>query len=178
MNLRVITALFVTTLAIGIGFYVLMQDTEMPQSAPSLEDPFAPPTSGDGNATGGGGEANIGIQKDDGTLVYIPDPTRMPQPEGYTPEQGYELGGSDSGSYQILFFTSGSENRILISLLAEPLGETRKNAEVELRSSLKLSDADICALSNLEVWTLPSVNETYSGQDLGLSFCPGSILLP
>lgn len=178
MNLRVIIALFVTVLAIGIGFYVRMNDTEVPQPAPINEDPFAQPISGGGGVVRGGGVGNIGVHKDDGTLVYIPDPTRLPQPEGYTPEQGYQLGGSDSGSYQILFFTSGSENRILISLLAEPLGETRKNAEVELRASLKLSDADICALSNLEVWTLPSVSETYSGENLGLSFCPGSVLLP
>lgn len=177
MNLRIIGVVFIVALAIGIGLYVLMEDSTAP--APAAPDLFVQPGQGGYGAPDTSGvDASVAILRDDGTTIYIPDPTRLPQPEGYTPEQGYQLGGSDSGAYQILFFTSGAENRILVSLLAEPLGETRQKAEAELRAALMLSDADICALATLEVWTLPSVSETYAGEDLGLSFCPGSVLLP
>lgn len=64
-----------------------------------------------------------------------------------------------------------------IELLEEPIGETRKSAEDDLRSRLGLSDSELCALDYV-VSTPTSVNSTYASINLGFSFCSGAVTLP
>ncbi|MBP6859982.1 MAG: hypothetical protein KBC38_00245 [Candidatus Pacebacteria bacterium] len=64
-----------------------------------------------------------------------------------------------------------------IGLATEPIGEVRKRAEAFLMKKLGIGENDMCAL-NYYVGTSYWVNETYSGGNLGWSFCPGSIALP
>ncbi len=63
-----------------------------------------------------------------------------------------------------------------ITLLAEPIGAYRQQAEEYLRGHLGISEADMCRLKY--TLAVPGfVNENYSGSNLGFSFCPGSVPL-
>lgn len=85
---------------------------------------------------------------------------------------------ADTEDYNIAYFRKG--NSFIISLFNTPFGTSRKNAEQELLSKLGISQQEACNLS-IRV-TVPQsydliAGTNYSGRDLGLSFCPGSIQL-
>jgi hypothetical protein len=115
------------------------------------------------------------IELSTGQKVVVPDFTKTNQPLAASATSGYQVAGSSLANFQILYFPKDSY--FLISLFTEPLGDTRKAAEGQLRAQLKLSDAQLCKL-HIDVNTLASVNQTYAGENLGLSFCPGSVQLP
>ena len=125
--------------------------------------------------TGSGTNQIIPIQLTNGSTVKVPDFTKTNQPPVASATSGYQVAGSVNGDFQILYFPA--QSYFLISLLAEPLGANRKAAEAELRAKLGLPDSQLCKL-NIEVNTIGSVNNTYAGENLGLSFCPGAVLLP
>lgn len=126
--------------------------------------------------------SDVPIKLLDGRTVLVPDFREITQPEGHVPEQGYQVAIAGKERYTITYYpedkTQGLAPYVLVSLLAEPLGEVRRDAENELRLILNISDADICALPDIQVWTSRSVNEFFAGKDLGLSFCPGAVTLP
>lgn len=64
-----------------------------------------------------------------------------------------------------------------VTLLKEPLGELRREAEQQLKGILGITETQMCAL-NYSVGTLGFVSETYGGRELGFSFCPGAVPLP
>ncbi len=67
-------------------------------------------------------------------------------------------------------------NYFNISLLAEPLGQTRLAAEQSLMTRLGVSQAQLCQLDYMV--SVPSyVSEVYSSRNLGFSFCTGSVPL-
>ncbi|HEX8591506.1 MAG TPA: hypothetical protein VF696_02025 [Candidatus Paceibacterota bacterium] len=117
---------------------------------------------------------SLSIPTQDGT-VDVPDFTREGQPSWAGPDTGYQVAGSESDSYHILYYPEG--HGFNITLLAEPLGETRRSAEAELRARLGLPDTSICKLA-VTVNTVAFVSEIYAGRNLGLSFCTGSTKLP
>lgn len=158
----------VLLLLLGIGVYFfLVKDTPEP---PSGNDPFG------GVGAGTRVPPNmIRLTLTDGTTADVPDFTKEVQPEGASAENGYQVGGSDDAPFQILYYPNDAG--FLISLLAEPLGENRLKAEAALRGKLQLPDAELCKL-NAQVATSIYVNETYAGQNLGLSFCSGAVRLP
>lgn len=145
----------------------------MPKASPepsTNEDPFG--------ALGGGTRVPpnmIRVTLTDGSTADVPDFTQEAQPEGASAVNGYQVGGSDDDAFQILYYPE--DNGFLVSLLAEPLGENRLRAENALRGKLQLTDEALCKL-NAHVATSIHVNETYAGQNLGLSFCPGAVRLP
>jgi hypothetical protein len=118
---------------------------------------------------------NTQVQLLDGTKAEIPDFSKTDTRENASATNGYEVAGANTEDFQILYYPQDSY--FLVSLLAEPLGETRRAAEAALRAKLKIPDAEICKL-NLEVRTSFEVNPTYGGDHLGLSFCPGAVKLP
>jgi hypothetical protein len=60
-----------------------------------------------------------------------------------------------------------------ITLLTEPLAETRKTAEQYLMQRLGLNQANLCRLQYMV--SVPNrVNSFYAGKSLGFSFCPGA----
>lgn len=119
------------------------------------------------------GMLNLVLQ--DGTTVPVPDFTKVDQSPTANAESGYRIAGSNTGDFQILYYPQNSG--ILISLLSEPLGPVRLAAENALRVTLGLSDSQLCGLT-IDVRTTLSISATYSGRDLGLSFCPGATPLP
>jgi len=64
-----------------------------------------------------------------------------------------------------------------IGLLDEPLGNVRARMEQFLMQDLGISQQDMCRLKYY-VTTTSYVNVTYSGNNLGFSFCPGATPLP
>ena len=64
-----------------------------------------------------------------------------------------------------------------ISLLQEPLGAARTQAEQFLRAQLGISEAQMCQLQYM-VSVPVSVSAEYAGESLGFSFCSGAVKLP
>ncbi len=63
-----------------------------------------------------------------------------------------------------------------ITLLEEPIGEARLQAEAYLVRLLDIPQADACRL-NYAVSVSASLNPIYAGKNLGFSFCPGALRL-
>lgn len=88
----------------------------------------------------------------------------------------YELTSEDmpqlDKSYNISYF--GNDESFNISLLEEPLGEVRRQAEQELAMRLGVAVEDLCRLK-VRVGTALVTNQFVSGRDLGVSVCPGSV---
>jgi hypothetical protein len=80
----------------------------------------------------------------------------------------------DPGRYDI--FYDDLSGGILVTLYEEPLGEVRREAEVALQNGLGLTPQALCDL-DIEVITNEYVNRYYAGVRLGLSSCPGSVVL-
>lgn len=115
-----------------------------------------------------------------GTYAQIPDPTLIPQEEGHTPVQGYVIAGGYDKSFRAIFYPAqaGGKDRFLIAINAEPLSQSRSEAEAALRSYTGLSNPALCQLTDIQVWVNKDVNEQYAGRDIGLSFCEGAERLP
>lgn len=77
--------------------------------------------------------------------------------------------------YTITFLTTDSS--FTISLLQEPVKETRMQAEQYLLQTLGLKERQLCGL-NYTVSTPFWVNQVYAGANLLFSFCPGATDLP
>jgi hypothetical protein len=84
---------------------------------------------------------------------------------------------NETGSLSNYVVTYSQDTQFFnVTLLAEPLRDSRLAAEQYLRSLLGLSDADMCAL-HYTVSAPQYVSQQYSGNDLKFSFCPGSTSL-
>jgi len=77
-------------------------------------------------------------------------------------------------SYQIFF--DDIDKSFTLSLLQEPLASSRLNAEEALLKRLAVPKNDLCSMKII-VNTPSFVSEDYSGNNLGLSFCPGAMNL-
>jgi hypothetical protein len=77
-------------------------------------------------------------------------------------------------AYQVQFLKGTSE--ITIGIFKKPFGATRKTAEGTLRKFFPLPNALLCRLK-IEVLIPGPVDRQLSAQNLGLSFCPGSVRL-
>jgi len=64
-----------------------------------------------------------------------------------------------------------------ISLLQEPISESRAAAEAYLLQHLGLTKEQLCTLDYM-VSVPDSVNNIYSDENLGFSFCQGAVQLP
>ncbi|MCA9359293.1 hypothetical protein KC926_03750 [Candidatus Kaiserbacteria bacterium] len=92
-------------------------------------------------------------------------------------EKTYLIGeekGANGPIYQIFYFAGGG---VTVSLQNEKLNFARSRAEEDLQKKLGLSLLDMCSLS-VRVTVPGFVSDDFSGRDLGLSFCPGSEVLP
>ena len=100
--------------------------------------------------------------------ITIPDPNN----EGLY----FVSGGIDptetGAAYSIIY--SDRDQQFTVTLLKEPIGETRITAEQELMQRLDMSEDVMC---RMKYWVgVPySYNEFYAGRNLGFSFCPGAV---
>lgn len=175
-----ILGIILALVVIGAVWYAL---TPKPASAPAQnaqsgnQNPFGQ-SSGYVSATtttAAGSSGSLMIAPASGAAIAVPDFTKTNQPPGADAASGYQVAGSDTSSFQILYYPGNSG--FLVSLLSEPLGAARTAAEAALRATLKLSDAQLCSLT-VDVRTSADVNSVYAGRNLGLSFCPGATKLP
>lgn len=115
--------------------------------------------------TEGGGSVQVNDFKNDSATVSDTN-----NPGHYYLAGGLDPTGSDV-SYSIFYVES--DQSFNITLLKEPIGETRIQAETELMQKLGISQSDMC---RLRYWVgVPNfVNAIYSGKNLGFSFCPGA----
>lgn len=79
---------------------------------------------------------------------------------------------SEAVDYSIVYIDDG--NYYIISILKRPLEKTRLDAEDAFLKALSIGRDEACAL-NVSLGTIASVDQNLSGQNFGLSFCPGSI---
>jgi cytoskeletal protein RodZ len=168
----IIIAVVVLIAVALLGFVVFTLTMKKPATVTNTPNPFG--TSGTVSAN----ESTATLKN--GSTVTIPDPTKIPQPEGYVPSQGYQVAGSDTGNFQVLYFSAknGGTEEFLISILSEPIGANRLAAEKELQQKTGLTNDQMCQLSDVEVYVDSGVNDSYAGRNLGLSFCPGATKLP
>lgn len=78
-------------------------------------------------------------------------------------------------TYSVVF--SENNNSFAVGLLVEPIAQARRDAELYLQSMLGVEQRELLCLLDVYVGVPYTVNEFYSGQNLGLSFCPGSVQL-
>ena len=144
-------------------------------------NPFGNPA---GNATTTGGSTGSGsgttgptipVTLNNGSTVAVPDFTQTNQPSYASATNGYQVAGADNADFQILYYPQNSGFNITLN--KEPIGSVRLEAEAALRAQLRLTNTQLCALT-VQVATTMDINPTYSGENLGLSFCPGAVVLP
>lgn len=76
-------------------------------------------------------------------------------------------------AYDLLYYPDGSFG---VVLLAEPLGQSRLDAQSDLLQRLGISQDQACQLI-YRVTVAPWVNAVYAGQNLGFTFCISSVRL-
>lgn len=86
------------------------------------------------------------------------------------------MSASVGGKPYLITYTQ-STSYFNITLLQEPIGTTRLAAEEELQRELGIDQKAMCNL-NYTVAVPWSVNQVYSGMDLGFSFCSDGVRLP
>ncbi|MDB5264724.1 MAG: hypothetical protein JWN64_295 [Parcubacteria group bacterium] len=177
-HLIILAAVVLVVLAIGILIWVGITLFKKESVAPVVtnNDPFGGlVTSGTGGTT-----KQKAIHDRSGQVVSVPDFTESKEPLQTPNGVYYQLYGPEYSTQGFTFSVQYGENdsEFLITLISEPLRDARSDAETYMRTLLKLTDAQLCAL-NTSVVVQADVNELYSEYDnLGLSFCEGSVNLP
>lgn len=139
-------------------------------------NPFSTVGSITSNRTGDG----LALTLSDGSSISVPDFTKGEQPV-WVSEYEYQVTGTPTGTYLITFLEPDQDNpqgEFLVTLLAEPLGETRIAAAAALKDQFSINDEELCKL-DANVAAGPGVNDMYPPDlDLEFSGCPGAIELP
>ncbi len=113
---------------------------------------------------------------------FLKDPATVKDPLnkghyfiGPHPREGVEdATASDNPEYVIEY--SDADQSFTISLMQEPLAQTRLDMEKYLMNKLGISQSDMCHLNYL-VSVPTTVNTYYAGYSLGFSFCADSVAL-
>lgn len=162
--------------------FMLFRNNDATAPEPAPDTPGFPLTGQvPGSTEQSQGEMTVSLY--DGSTAIVsdflanPDTGKDPVNEGYY-YIGYQpLGGGEPGDapYRISYVAESSDFNI--TLLKEPIGEVRGEAERYLQSMLMTSPEVMCRLKY--VVSVPyAVNAIYSGTNLGFSFCPGAVVLP
>ena len=104
------------------------------------------------------------------------DRTTMTDPT--VPNRYFLTGGLDpvANDYMYSLYYSSVDQRFTIVLLQEPFQTTRTEAEQDLVRKLGIDQETACMLK-YEVVVPSWASAQFSKQNLGLSFCPGAVLL-
>jgi len=177
---RVLLIVVGVIVLIGVGGVIFMLSAG-PKNTPA---PTATSTSPFGTANQGGtvpanNTTTRTVVTTDGTSISIPDITANHPADTEVSGTYYHVTENQNHDqlYPNFNIVYGTDSTFSIGLSSEPLGQARLAAENKLRELTGLTNAQLCKMS-VTVMTIPSVNETYAGQELGLSFCPGATKLP
>lgn len=95
---------------------------------------------------------------------------------GYHTSQGVDdTTATDNPPYLITYISA--TKYFNITILQEPIGPVREEAQQYLLAHLGIGEQQMCQL-NYMVSVPDRVNSQFSGIHLGFSFCPGATLLP
>ena len=119
------------------------------------------------------------------TVDFIADPMTVKDPSNpgyyylgyhYRANEGVvDATATDNPPYIIEYIAE--THYFNISLLSEPIGELRQEAEQYLMTRLGITQDQMCQLDYM-VSVPDRVNSYYSGKSLGFSFCQGATALP
>lgn len=158
---------------IAVITYVVFQRSDSDPTPPEFTD-FGGVGTGDVTPTASDGTFRLVLES--GKLVEVPDVRALPT----TRDLGggfYALDAQDLFTRKAFSITySHGDRSFVVSLNEEPLAEAREQMEAYMKSSLGLSEAELCELPVL-VGVPHDVNQFVSGEQLGFSFCPGSVQL-
>lgn len=187
MNWKIILASLLLLAALGIvlvvGFMMLdgSRGEEAPPPPPEEAVPSFPESAGTGYVTvGSGSGADIEVQDFTHNGETIPDPVNpgsyvLAGSLGYCLADGSCPQGTPTDRFSVSY--DGETGSFSIVLLKEPLREVRAEAQAYLRSRLGITDAQMCAL-DYYLGVPYFVNERFTGENLGFSFCAGATALP
>ena len=97
------------------------------------------------------------------------------QIEGEVGERVFVLLGGNEDDYVVTY--TEFDQSFSITLLAEPIGEHRKEAEMKLQEFLGIDAVEICFL-RIGVFMPWWVNDEFSGYNVGISGCANATVLP
>lgn len=176
-----ITGLILAIVIVAVLLYVLSPDT--------AEKPVSPQSTGKSSngkppiqSEGGAAKNFIYLQASDGGTIQTKDIRRDPDlvkdplnPGFYS--LGYNLYGQRTSDPPYVIEYIDTTQYFNISLLQQPIGRFRKEAERYLLEHLGISTSEMCRLQYM-IAVPYTVDKTYSARSLGFSFCPGSVSLP
>ncbi len=84
-------------------------------------------------------------------------------------------GTTDGVPYEIVYFPE--DKGLLVSILAEPIGEVRRDATYALLTKLGIDLPELCTLV-AQVTVPRGINDFYLGMNLGFPGCPGATEFP
>jgi len=148
-----------------IGLLILMKKPAPPATNTGTSFPIASSTTG--------GQQTVSTNSFLNNKAVAPD-TDNP---GYY-YVGYHPSGADATNDPPYLIEYIDQTKYFnITILHEPIGETRVAAETYLTNTLGLTQEQMCSL-NYTVYVPNSVSSSYSGTNLGFSFCPSAVPLP
>lgn len=166
----------ITLLLIGIMFVLVKENQKQIIPAPQASGTTFIATSTDIAATTTNNVASSSVVSqsfDVVKLIHNPDVSADASNPGY-----YFIGNTPTStifgkeSTYIIVFQSKT-NYFNITLLNEPIKDTRLEAENYLKNILELTNEQMCALS-YSLGVPQDVSDKYAGHDLKFSFCPDS----
>lgn len=183
---KIILTILVLIVLIGIySVYHIFFTTAPNTPTTQVTNPFGgnttssnvPTTSPTGGTTGI--TQTMPISLADGSSIQVADFTKDPETQTTPNIPGHYFisGGIGTANIPYSIFYVTSDQSFTISLLQEPIGQMRQEAEQELMQKLDIDEATMCQL-RYTVLVSNDVNATYAGHNLGFSFCPGAVVLP
>ncbi|MES2225180.1 MAG: hypothetical protein V4480_00015 [Patescibacteria group bacterium] len=182
MNKKLIIALLCALgILLVLGVLFALRTSNRNPATPSVGNPFSGSLSS--STAPGTQQGVISLRARDGSAISATDVTAGKTPLPASSDTYYDLVhngmdtyGNEDDPFAIQYAAKSSS--FIVSLQEEPLGKSRLSAETFLRSTLNLTDAQLCEL-DITVAVTQAVNEQYASMgNLGLSFCPGAVTLP
>lgn len=90
-------------------------------------------------------------------------------------QPGFFESTNESDVFGLYYLQSGGN--LTVTLYGENTAKARLSAEEYLKDVLPYSEAELCSIDAIVI-TNEYENPRYAGQNLGFSFCPGSVVLP
>lgn len=190
MNKTLLITIGVIFIALGALVFWLVGSKQQSQTSPSTTQtqPVGLPVAGDATQTQNPSQETLmSVATNNGgaiqTTNFMADPATVKDPInpgyyylGYHQNEGVADPTATANPPYIIMYLSTSQY-FNISLLQEPIGDTRAAVEQYLMQHLGITQSQMCELKYLV--TVPDdVNSHYSGENLEFSFCPGATVLP
>ena len=162
-------------IGIGLGLVILMVVGAWLALAPAPRQeapaPVTLPVVSSTTPRASGSDTQAAIE----AALALPSTTRLGELDYLLTPQGSAIGKLE-GTFQIAYHAPS--RTFIISLLQEPLGQTRHEGEQYLLNLLHIGANEACARLHVNVAVPFDVNEQYAGRNLRMSFCPGATQLP